>query len=313
MNNELWQKILEFDFDSSGGDYPFTLRLAAENAWTDYFTQQALLEYRKFMYLAATANAMVCPSEIVDIVWHQHLIFTQSYKEFCILMGKEIQHIPSTRSKTEAATFIDGAMRTSELYNASFGAQPKEIWTEQSMLGGLHLKPSALSPETFLMFAIPAVFLLLGPTHFFLKPFYIHLNNPTFPILAVALCIIVIVTLRDYNKSSLKRFLNSLEGNSFLFNLTPFELVYLKHGNINAVVNGCLGELLYEELAEFDNQLLFSVKENRPVQEKHMRLAMEAIVDYKEISHGRLLYQLTNKPLFNNIKKSMDTLSLIHI
>lgn len=122
INNELWQKILDFDFDNSGGDYPFTVRLASENRWTECFTQQAILEYRKFMYLAATAGAMVSPSEIVDVVWHQHLIFTKSYKEFCALLGKDIQHIPSTHQIQEAATFKEAATRTRECYREAFGS-----------------------------------------------------------------------------------------------------------------------------------------------------------------------------------------------
>ena len=54
---------------------------------------EAIEEYKKFMYLAATSNQMVSPSEIVDIVWHQHLIFTQSYKEFCDILGKKIEPV----------------------------------------------------------------------------------------------------------------------------------------------------------------------------------------------------------------------------
>ena len=82
MNQGLWNKILAFDFDSPPTEYGFSIRLANENYWTKAFTELAILEYRKFMYLAATSDFMVSPSEIVDTVWHQHLIFTQSYQEF---------------------------------------------------------------------------------------------------------------------------------------------------------------------------------------------------------------------------------------
>lgn len=82
MNKTLWNEIEKFDFDFSLSEYGFSTRLAYENEWTTFFTQKAIEEYKKFMYLAATSNQMVSPSEIVDIVWHQHLIFTQSYKEF---------------------------------------------------------------------------------------------------------------------------------------------------------------------------------------------------------------------------------------
>ena len=83
MNKQLLNEVLAFSFDGEFSEYGFSTRLAKENSWTKNFTEQAILEYKKFMYLAATANAMVSPSEIVDIVWHQHLIFTQSYKKFC--------------------------------------------------------------------------------------------------------------------------------------------------------------------------------------------------------------------------------------
>ncbi|HEX7869566.1 MAG TPA: DUF1399 domain-containing protein, partial [Chryseobacterium sp.] len=90
MNKDLWGKIEQFDFNNPSSEYDFTLRLANENYWTQNFTQQAILEYKKFMYLAAVSDMMVSPSEIVDTVWHQHLIFTKSYHEFCQILEKQI-------------------------------------------------------------------------------------------------------------------------------------------------------------------------------------------------------------------------------
>ncbi|MEZ4985367.1 MAG: hypothetical protein R2795_10080 [Saprospiraceae bacterium] len=55
MNQELWDKILAFDFDNPPSEYGFSTRLANENFWTREFTDQAILEYKKFMYLAATS------------------------------------------------------------------------------------------------------------------------------------------------------------------------------------------------------------------------------------------------------------------
>jgi len=89
MKSALWTKILQFDFDEPLSEYGFSTRLAHENRWTKHFTEQAIVEYKKFMYLAATSNFMVSPSEIVDVVWHQHLIFTQSYQDFCKPIGKQ--------------------------------------------------------------------------------------------------------------------------------------------------------------------------------------------------------------------------------
>ena len=87
MDNLLWNKILEFDLDSPFSEYGFSTRLADENYWTKNFTTKAILEYKKFMYLAGTSDFMVSPSEVIDTVWHQHLIYTQSYNDFCQLLG----------------------------------------------------------------------------------------------------------------------------------------------------------------------------------------------------------------------------------
>src|SRR5688572_26468213 len=99
MDAALWDKILKFKLDAQLSEYGFSTRLAKENFWTRDFTRKAILEYKKFMYLAATADQMVSPCEIVDTVWHEHLIFSQSYANFCGLLGKNIQHVPSTHSK----------------------------------------------------------------------------------------------------------------------------------------------------------------------------------------------------------------------
>ncbi|AWM13546.1 hypothetical protein DI487_06515 [Flavobacterium sediminis] len=93
MNHEIWDPIERFEFDQAVSGYGFITRLAFENNWTAFFTLKAIEEYKKFMYLAAVENVMVSPSKIVDVVWHQHLIFTQSYNDFCSILGKRIEHI----------------------------------------------------------------------------------------------------------------------------------------------------------------------------------------------------------------------------
>ena len=87
MDQALWNKVLKFDMDGPPSADDFSTRLAKENLWTISFTKNAILEYKKFMFLAATSNTMISPSPIVDIVWHQHLIFTTSYQDFCQLLG----------------------------------------------------------------------------------------------------------------------------------------------------------------------------------------------------------------------------------
>ena len=128
MNSELLNKVLNFNLDNQEGEYSFSIRLAHENAWTINFTNEAIIEYKKFMYLAAVSNAMVSPSEIIDVVWHQHLIYTESYSEFCILLGKQIQHIPSTHLPSEKNKYKLAKERTLQLYHNEFGPAPLQYW-----------------------------------------------------------------------------------------------------------------------------------------------------------------------------------------
>ncbi|SRR5260221_2678923 len=141
MNQELWKNILDFNLGSGPlSEYGFTTRLENENFWTINFAHDAIIEYKKFMYLAAISDSMVSPSEIVDIVWHQHLIFTQSYEAFCTVLKKKIVHIPSTHQNSDFAQFKLAKERTSALYNEDFGPQPAEFWHYNDIYGRFCLK-----------------------------------------------------------------------------------------------------------------------------------------------------------------------------
>jgi hypothetical protein len=154
MNEALWNKIAEYDLDSPVSEYGFSTRLASENYWTKNFTHKAIVEYKKFMYLAGTSDMMVSPSEIIDVVWHQHLIFTQSYTNFCDLIGKQIQHVPSTHNHAEAEKFKQAKERTKKFYTESFGEQPAEIWDYAGMFESLHLAKAQIKIRTFILLGL---------------------------------------------------------------------------------------------------------------------------------------------------------------
>lgn len=187
MNKELWDKILKFDFDNPPSEYGFSTRLANENFWTINFTQQAILEYKKFMYLAATSDLMLSPSEIVDTVWHQHLIFTQSYQEFCAILGKQIQHIPSIHNKEDFPKFKAAKERTIRFYENIFGPQTKSIWEYSDMYASLNLEKAKLKLRTFIIIGILGFMVLTIPSYFLLRPIYITLDNPYFIIILIGL------------------------------------------------------------------------------------------------------------------------------
>jgi hypothetical protein len=52
-------------------------------------------EYKKFIYLGAVSDFVVTPSKIIDQVWHEHLLFTKAYRDFCSdVPGFSFDHNP---------------------------------------------------------------------------------------------------------------------------------------------------------------------------------------------------------------------------
>jgi hypothetical protein len=61
----LWDQLLAFDLDGTA-EFSFSQRLARDNGWSVAFAQRVALEYKKFLYLAATCGHPVTPSDEVD-------------------------------------------------------------------------------------------------------------------------------------------------------------------------------------------------------------------------------------------------------
>lgn len=129
----LWRRIQEFSFDESGSGFPFTERLARDNAWSPAFTHRVVEEYRRFAFLALTAGHPVTPSDAVDQAWHLHLLYTESYwQRFCReTLGRPLHHHPTRGGPVERAKFRDWYHHTLESYRREFGEEPPaDIWPD---------------------------------------------------------------------------------------------------------------------------------------------------------------------------------------
>lgn len=306
MNKDLWEKIELFDFDHPPSEYDFTLRLAHENYWTQNFTKQAILEYKKFMYLAAVSDMMVSPSEIVDTVWHQHLIFTKSYSEFCTILGKQIQHIPSTHNKEDFQKFKLAKERTTKLYETHFGKQPESIWNHANPYESLNLKKSNIKLRTLLIVGIIAFMVLSFPLYFLLKPLYLNIKNPDFIFLFLGLIIISFVVLEWYNRRKFAQSIRLFDKDSFVFDLQPYELIYLKDRNISSVVNGTVNELIDNGSIKINEDQTISTNKLTFIQSREHQQVIDLLKDLGKTSYPNFLIQLITKPAFSNIIKSMD-------
>lgn len=306
MNQELWNKILAFDFDNPPSEYGFSTRLANENFWTNEFTDQAILEYKKFMFLAATSDFMVSPSEIIDNVWHQHLIFTQSYQDFCNILGRQIQHIPSTHNREEYEKFRQAKERTIKFYEKDFGKQPKNIWTYNDMFESLNLEKAKFKIRTFIIIGILTFICLSVPVYFLLKPIYVQIDNPYFIFGFIVLTVTTIVTLEFYNKNKLKNIVADFDETSFIYNLQPFELIYLKTQKLGNVINGTVNELVDNNTIKVNENNTIELARNNATNNNSQFQVTSALTELGTTYYSTLLKILVTKPIFWNIQNSMD-------
>src|SRR5687767_6168279 len=108
MKSTLWLRLRGYRFEhivpphlsdhvmaSFGGPDAATRAFANKLGRTPRFARRAIEEYRKFLYLGVVADFRVTPSKIIDQVWHEHLLFTKAYGEFCQeVLGQKFEHFP---------------------------------------------------------------------------------------------------------------------------------------------------------------------------------------------------------------------------
>jgi uncharacterized protein (TIGR04222 family) len=306
MDTELWNKILHFNIDGPISGYNFSTRLENENYWTVNFAAAAILEYKKFMYLAATAGSMVSPSEIVDIVWHQHLVFTKSYDEFCEVLGQKIAHIPSTHHQDEFSKFKSASERTKKLYAESFGEQPAEIWNYSNIYEPLNMERSATYLDKIIgmgvILLLPAVII----AYLLLKPLYITIYNPYFVMGYAAIVVLTLASLWLYNRSKINAIIAGWHQDVFAFKLTALEMVYLQKNNIDFVIHGVVNQLIQTGAVAVNLDKILVVDNEELVNDAVSFCVIQAIKANAEMPYAKLVSLLKMKPAFNKTARAMD-------
>lgn len=85
-----------------------------------------LVEVVKFLSLVAEdSSAMLTPSRRVDLVWHEFILFTRLYCDFCQNhFGKFIHHTPGGTQKENRDQFLATLCH----YEQRFGTPPQSFW-----------------------------------------------------------------------------------------------------------------------------------------------------------------------------------------
>ena len=130
-DNELWQKLQNYEIGPPDAPLTFADRLARENRWSPEHAEQVILDYKRFCYLARTAGHPVTPSDKVDQAWHLHLTYSRDYwQRFCPeVLGNDFHHGPTEGGQVERTRYYDQYARTLAAYEAAFGQAPDPaIW-----------------------------------------------------------------------------------------------------------------------------------------------------------------------------------------
>lgn len=95
--------------------------------WDPAYSQLAILEYKRFVYLAITSRQEVTPSMDIDEVWHTHILHTRSYTKFTKEIGQSFHHDPGMPNAR--GDYQEQYLRTLALYQSTFNeSAPSTIW-----------------------------------------------------------------------------------------------------------------------------------------------------------------------------------------
>lgn len=88
-------------------------RMQVKYGWTQEKTDELFGEMKKFMYLCATNDGAMAPPEDIDEIWHNFILFTSDYADYCQdTVGMFLHHQPLTVAQRAQS---DGSMITNTL------------------------------------------------------------------------------------------------------------------------------------------------------------------------------------------------------
>ena len=145
---ELWERIKNYKFNNLvpkstleeiiemlGGKNAsvraFANKIMKKHHLPRAFTFRAIEEYKKFVYLGVISDFIVTPSKYIDLIWHEHLLFSKGYREFCNdVIDYQFDHQPElVAMEDQTELFTIQYLETLDLYRKEFFMEPPEnIW-----------------------------------------------------------------------------------------------------------------------------------------------------------------------------------------
>lgn len=127
----LWEQIQARFGARDASTKAFAYKVARKTGWSHAFALKAVHEYKKFVYLGVVSDFVVTPSQVIDQVWHQHILFSKAYRSFCQdVIRYDFDHNPELIAMDDqTGAFQAQYLDTLELYRTEFGVDPPaDIW-----------------------------------------------------------------------------------------------------------------------------------------------------------------------------------------
>ena len=127
----LWDRVTETFGGGDASTRAFASKIARKHGWSTRYALRAIDEYRKFVFLGVTGDIIVTPSKPIDTVWHEHLLFTRAYREFCRdVLGRDFDHNPELLpTDDQTSVYAQQYEATLERYRTEFHVNPPyDIW-----------------------------------------------------------------------------------------------------------------------------------------------------------------------------------------
>lgn len=106
-------------------------RFCQEHKVSEREATERFEETKKFLYLCATnKDVNYAPSLEVDEMWHEFILNTKSYFDFCEKAGGYLHHIPSDKSE------IESYKRTLRDMKLLYGQLNSRFWLENNASAG---------------------------------------------------------------------------------------------------------------------------------------------------------------------------------
>jgi len=132
VSPNLWEQVKEKFGGTDASTRAFADKIARKSGWANRFSLQAISEYKKFVYLGVVSDFNATPSKVIDKVWHEHLLFSRAYREFCTtVIQYDFDHHPELVPITDqTGTFNAQYLDTIKLYKTEFGVDPPSaVWS----------------------------------------------------------------------------------------------------------------------------------------------------------------------------------------